>query len=132
MSNTDVIVASELASLRSEVESWFTDVCQIQASVKTPDAYGGQTEGLITKVGYEAVPCEVYGGVAQDIRELFSGVTITEEMFTITLPVGTDVDVGDHVHLTSQSLHIRATAVIGPESHELQTRVVGVSLPALA
>lgn len=132
MSEFDVIDAAELASLRVEVESWFTDVCQIQVASKVNDGYGGQSEGYLVKGGQDAVPCEVYGGVAQDIRELFTGVVVGEEMFTITVPVGTDVAIGDHIHLTTRSLHIRATAVIGPESHELQTRVVGVSLPALA
>lgn len=132
LSEFDVIDAEELVSLREEVEAWFTDVCQIQTASKTSDGYGGQTEGLITKVGYEAVPCEVYGGVSHLPQELFSGVVDYKEMFTVTVPVGTDVEIGDHIHFTSRSLHIKVTVVIGPESHQLESRAVGVSLPALA
>lgn len=113
----------EISKLRSDIESWFDLTCSIFKRVGVDDAYGGRTSGHATEATYTAVPCMVESGGGQDQERLtLAGITEVQ-LFTVTMPAETDVEVGDHV-VISTGQHLNVRAVMAPESYEFERRVV--------
>lgn len=115
----------ELAGLRSELKVWFTDTVTISRYTKAPDQYGGETQTPATVA--TNVPCDI----ATTASALFPAQMIASQdevrqIFTIALPIDTDVKVGDEVTITSwtpnQTVHCQS--VMTPESIELELRII--------
>lgn len=117
---------NEIADLRMEVESAFDHLLDIYRDPEaTPDDYGGYgSENSRAKVCSE-VPCEIYPGIAHVVDMLDQGQLVDTQLYTITVPVGTDVLKGDVVVITSwNDLNLQVNVVFEPESLELEKRFV--------
>lgn len=113
----------ELSLLRTGVESWFTDTCDVYRITKEDDEYGGEGE-TETRIQI-GVPCMLETGAAHEQVRALMGKLQGVELVLVSLPAGTDVNVEDHLVLTSQSnMHLRVQAVMDPESYEVERRVV--------
>lgn len=126
--------ADELAQLRKDTESWFDATCDIFRVVGTDDPYGGRGRSHGANPLYSAVPCAIDPGAGQN-QELLTLANITEvELFTVSLPAKTDVLVGDHlrVHKDGEELHLNVRAVMGPESYEVERRVIATEVGTTA
>lgn len=140
MSTIEVINPEELAELRREDEKWFTDFCDIykvggaseSSESDSDDAYGGTDDdyGGIddrTETLFQShVSCMIESSTAHEQTRVVMGVLRETQLFTVTLPALTEINVGDHVIVTTQSnLHLRVQAVLNPESWEIERRVIG-------
>jgi hypothetical protein len=122
--SVDVLNDEELGLLRGEIIGWMPDLCDVYRITETDDVYGGvsDTESLVLS----GITCEVQSGVALRQEEIIAEKVQAKQIFTVTLPVGTDVHLEDHLVITSRGdLHLMVQAVFAPESWELETRVVG-------
>jgi hypothetical protein len=99
------------------------DTCDIYRTVRTDDAYGGETDD--EDVIQTGVKCALESGAAQEQIMLLSDRIRGTQTFTVFLPAGTDVKPEDHLIIISQSnLHLRVQAVMEPESWEIERRVI--------
>lgn len=119
----------ELGDLRRELEHFYTHHCRIESTSTADDEYGGT--GETRTVTEDMVHCYVEGGVAHEQdRVLVGGVGAEREFFTISVPAFTPVKVGDWVVVYPNpgtgdgNLEVIVTAVVGPESHELERRIL--------
>lgn len=120
----DVLNPEELGLIRTEIEGWFPETCDIYRLTSVDDSAGGedQTEALIAA----GIICELQSGVALHQEEVIAGRFTGTQLFTVTLPANTDIQVGDHLVVrTRGDLHIRVQSVFAPESWEFERRVVG-------
>lgn len=122
----------ELDQVRDDLHGFYDFHCRIERVTGTDDPYGGHTEARATI--QDQIHCYVEGGVAHEQdRVVAEGLQREHELFTISMPAFTDVRVGDWVvvyaHHADVSepgiLEVRVSAVIGPESHEIERRVIG-------
>ncbi len=116
--------AQELSKLRDEIVGWMPDVCDIHRVTAVDDAFGGQTE--TEALVQSDVPCSLKSGAAQEqimtIADRLTGL----QLYTVTFPALTDVQVGDNIEVTTQDdLQLRIQAVMDPESWELERRTIG-------
>jgi len=125
-SDGEVLTAVELAGLRDTSEKWFTDTCDVYRITKVDDPYGGESEDEEPVSGLSGIRCMLESGAAHEqTRAIMDKITGTQ-IFTVTLPALTDVQVGDHLIITSQgNMHLRVQAVLNPESYEVERRVIG-------
>ncbi len=118
----------ELAKAEAEVTKWYDHLIDIFPVTQATDVYGGTTEtdGSAKATG---VACAMIGGVAHTQDFTISMTEREMEKFTLTMPVATDIVVGDHVTVTSvtPTLHLEIQAVHGPESDQIEKVVIGVS-----
>lgn len=119
------LTAAEVLSMQEENILFFTDLCDIYtASPAADDAYGGTTvvSEAATQTG---VQCMIESGAAQEQTRAMLAKISGVQIFTITLPAGTEIEVGDHIMVTTQSnMHLRVQAVMAPESYELERKVI--------
>jgi len=121
-----MLTAIELAQLRADTFSWADATCDIFRVTGSDDAYGGRGRAHLTDPTYTAIPCMLESGAGQEQERLTLGGITEVQMFTVSLPALTDVLVGDHlkVHKGLEDLHLHVRAVMGPESYELERKVV--------
>ncbi len=126
----DVLTAVELADLRGAINSWNPDRATIsRKGADTNDDYGGygNTGAYSTVASNIAVTLDSSPKNDQE-RTIYSLVGDTHAYF-IMFPALTDVRIDDKVVITTQSnLTLRVTAVIAPESYELERRVLATTL----
>lgn len=124
-----VLTGPELADLRGATESWFTDTCDIYGhSAGAPDAYGGYSVDPEV-VKQSGVPCALESGAEHEQTRALLAKIANVQVFAVTLPALTDVEVGDHLIITSQgNMHLRVEGVMAPESWEIERRVIGSQL----
>lgn len=121
--------SQELDLLRSDLETWFTDTCDIYRVTSTDDVYGGRTRDHGGTPTHAGVPCTIESGAGQDQERLFLGEIREIQLFTVTLPAGTDVEVGDHLVVHSaQTLHVHVRAVMAPETLDVEMRVIATQV----
>lgn len=121
----DVLSTGELASMRSDLQAWMPDRCDITRSAKSRDGFGGEHE--VPAVIASNVPCDLYPQV-QAIRptEVVGGQLDIRQLWNISLPVGQDIAAGDEITITTKSPQIKAhvQSVLTPESYDMELRVV--------
>lgn len=126
----DVLTAVELADLRQAVTDWNPDRVTIsRKGSDSTDDYGGygNTGGYSTVASNVAVTLESSPKNDQE-RTIYSLIGDTHAFF-VTFPALQDVQIDDKIVVTSQSnLTLRVTAVISPESYELERRVLATTL----
>lgn len=118
----------ELQSLRSEVEAWFTDTCDIYTVTSAEDEFGG--EGVATETPKASgVRCMIESGAAHEQTRAMIGKIAGVQLFLVSLPQATDIELDDHLVVTTQNnLHMRVQAVMSPESYEMEKRVIASTL----
>ena len=118
----------ELSLLRQEAEGWFTDLVDVFEKGITDDPYSGHSTDAMETRTMEGVPCAIESGAALEQLSVIAGKVQGTQLFTVTLPAGTAVVVGNHLIVTSRNnLHLTVQAVIGPESYEVERRVIATS-----
>lgn len=121
-----MLTTPELAQLREDTNSWYDATCDIFRSTGSEDVYGGRGRAHSGTALYSAVPCTVESGAGQEQERLTLGGLTEMQMFTVSLPALQSVLVGDHlkVYKGTETLHLHVRAVMGPESYELERKVV--------
>lgn len=111
---------AEIESLSGEVKKLFDKTLDVwRGSVNADDAYGGRGGGTPVET-YTGIPCEVYPGVAHVVDIPDFSQLVSNQGYTITVPLGTDIQKGDLVIVEDLRLMVRV--VLKPESLELQMR----------
>jgi hypothetical protein len=116
--------------MQDEVETWFEDLCTIERSTVTDDAYGGRDESAPATIA-TGVPCLLEPGVSVGHRSLeqLTGVLRDQMIYTVTLPAGTNCQVDDILTITSQNnLKLRVQVSMAPESMNIDDQVIANSL----
>jgi hypothetical protein len=122
---TDVLSATELASIRSTTLGSLPSTCVIsRTSAGGTDAYGGETAGSVTPMG--TVACGI--GPLGSPRPIYSPVAGGAEVFVtwaIRFPHGTDVQAGDDVTSGGETFEVHQ--VDTPRSHSTEIRALATS-----
>lgn len=126
----DVATTVEVADLRSAVESWFEDRCDIfRPSAASDDPYGGRGNAAADTLLASSVHCTIESGAEHVQTRALLAIVANVQAFAVTFPANTDVSVGDHLVLVSKAnQRLRVEAVMAPESLELERRVVAIEL----
>lgn len=127
----EVVTSEELADLRTATQSWYDHLCDIYGqSPGADDAYGGHTnEPDILKAS--GVRCSVESGAEHEQTRALISQEVLSQTFAVTLPALQPVVVDDEIVVTTLSnLRIRVTALMTPESWEIERRVLGTILGA--
>lgn len=121
-----MLTQPEIDQLRADTESWFDATCDLYRAAGGDDVYGGRGRDHAAQPTYLAIPCTVESGAGQEQERLTLGGITELQVFTVSLPALTDVLVGDHlkVHKGAEDLHLHVRAIQGPESYELERKVV--------
>lgn len=115
----------EVENLRSELELWFEDTCDIYTDTRSQDNYGGESDSYTLSAS--AVPCLIVPGTSVGHRPILetAGALRLQQLYTISVPYGTVVKAGDRLVITSQdNLTLRAQVVMQPESIEIELQIV--------
>jgi hypothetical protein len=125
--------SEELTLLRSDMQEWFTDECDIYRITGSDDIYGGRPNTHGGTPTYANVPCLIESGAGQEQERLVAGGIIEIQTFTIFLPAQQDIAVGDHVVVRAQDdstahLHLHVRAVMAPETLDVETRVIATQV----
>lgn len=121
------LTTEELFLLQKEAVVWQPEVCDVYRITFTDDDFGGseETETVIAT----NIPCSVETGAAHDQTIQMLGLERPSTAFIVYLPAGTDVKVDDHLIVTTKgNVHMRITAVMAPETHEVERMVIADSL----
>lgn len=116
----------EQARLQQEEVAWFEYTCDIYRTSSSEDDWGGFDETHGSTPLHAAVPCAVESGAAQEQERMLMGRIQGVQLFTLTLPAGTDIQLDDHVviHTDRPDLHLQVQARMTPESFETAVRVI--------
>lgn len=121
----DTVSTSEIGKMRTSLQDWMPDRCTIVRGTKSRDGFGGEHE-VPTQVAAN-VPCDLYPQV-QALRptEVIGGQLDIRQLWNISLPVGTDVNPGDEITVTTRNPNITAhvQSVLRPETYDVELRVV--------
>ena len=131
MPHDEQIPKWELDNQREALVGFYTHHCRVEGTSEDDDIYGGSSETRAVRA--DDVPCFVEGGVAHEqARILLGGVERESELFTRSMPAASDVRNGDVIVVYADehdpaggNFEVRVTAVIGPESYELERRAIG-------
>lgn len=125
-----MLTPTELAQLRADTISWFDATCDIFRVTGGDDVYGGRGGAHAADPTHTGVRCTVESGAGQEQERLTLGGITEIQVFTVSLPAQTDVLVGDHlkVHKDGEDLHLHVRAVQGPESYELERKVIATEV----
>lgn len=125
-----MLTATELARLRTDTQSWFDATCDIFRVTGGDDVYGGRSRTHLGAPTIAGLTCTVESGAGQEQERLTLGGITEIQVFTVSLPALTDVRVGDHLKVTkgAESLHLHVRAVQGPESYELERKVIATEV----
>lgn len=122
---TDVITPEELASLQGEAEVWMPDRAIIYRLTNADDEYGG--ESSVEAQIKADVPLTIESGAAQEQLAVLGDAVRGVQIYTLTFPAGTDVEVSDHVAILNHgSLDLTVQAVMDPESWEIERRAIAI------
>jgi hypothetical protein len=115
------LTAAELTSMRTEVVSFFDQLLDVyRGTAPADDAYGGREGGTPT-LHAQNIKCEVYPGAAHIVDMPDEAQLVNTQMYTVTVPVGTDIQKGDQVVITTAgNLKLNVTVILDPQSQELQ------------
>lgn len=121
------VTSLELQHLREEVQTWYTEACDILSVTRSEDDYGGEdfTETTVAS----AVPCflETTPGREQIIP--YVATLTAEHIFVVYLPPEIEdtggniltLEVGMHLIITTRdNLHLRIQAVLAPETLDIE------------
>ena len=120
------LTACELEMLRDTSEAWMPDKLDIYNVTVTDDPYGGSSSTEVIDVVEQDVPCDVQSGVAQEQDRVVAAKITETQLFQVTVPALTTINVGDHItiYTTVPSMHLIVQAVFAPESWEVERRVL--------
>jgi hypothetical protein len=122
------LTSEELGLLRSEAVVWQPEVCDIYRVTETEDEFGGSGESGEEVIAAN-IPCSVEPGAGHAQVVLMLGLERPSTTFIVYLPAGVDVQVDDHLIITTKgNEHMRVTAVMAPETHEIERMVICNSL----
>lgn len=122
------LVPEELELLRTDLVEWFTDTCDIYRVVGLDDVYGGRSSDHGIAIATD-VPCKVESGAGQDQERLLAGQITEIQVFTVRVPVETDVEVDDHIVIkTPENLHLYVRAVMAPETIDIEKRLIATQI----
>lgn len=115
----------EIDSMGSALQGMYDHLLDIYRGTSgTTDVYGGRSNGT-PALKYSGIPCEIYPGVAHVVDMLDQGMLVDTQLYTITVPLGTDVQKDDEVIITSyNNLKLRVSVVFVPESQAVEMRFV--------
>ena len=107
---------TELQEIQSDVGGWFTDVCRIEREVMTEGDYG---EESTIEVVADNVPCGLNSVVLPGVQQVIADRQSKVADVTISLPKGTDIEIQDNVHITSQgNREFETLYVEAPQSYQ--------------
>jgi hypothetical protein len=122
------LTTEELFLLQKEAVVWQPEVCDIYRLVSEDDDFGGsgdETEEVIAT----NIPCSVETGAGHEQTIQMLGLERPNTTFIVYVPAGTDVQVDDHLIITTKgNEHMRVTAVMAPETHEVERMLIANSL----
>lgn len=122
------VTTTELESLRAEVQTWYTDACDIYRRTFSEDSYGGADEATETVLASD-VPCFLESTPGREQVLPLSAALREEHIFIVYLPATQDVRVTDHLIITSQgNLHLRVQAVLNPETLDIEKIIAASTL----
>lgn len=122
------LTTEELSLLRNEAEDWRPDLCDIYRTTLTNDPYGGHGTSAESQVA-TGVSCTVETGAGHEQTIQLLGFERPSTLFLIFLPADQDIRVGDHIIVTTKgNQHMEVSAVMAPETHEIERMVVATSL----
>lgn len=122
------VTPTELDALRSEVQTWYTDTCDIYRPTITEDAYGGEDETASTLL-YSTVPCFLESTPGRDQIAPLIAALREAHIFVVYLPATDDVQIGDDLVITSRDdLRLRVQAVMNPETLDIELIVAASTL----
>lgn len=116
----------EIDAMQTAVEGMYDNTLDIYRSASgSTDAYGGHGSASAPTLQYSDIPCEIYPGTAHVVDMPDIGLMADTQMFTITVPLGTDVQKDDIVVITSAgNLRLRVNVVLTPESQAVELRFI--------
>jgi len=121
------LTAEELGLLQEEAVVWMPDRCDIYRTTTVDDPYGGSggTEAMV----HDSISCTVETGAGHEQTIQMFSAERAATSFIVYVPSGTDVRVGDHLIIWSKgNEHMRVTAVMAPETHEVERMLIATSL----
>lgn len=122
------LTTEELGLLQDEAETWMPDRCDVYRTTPVDDPYGGYGDETETMV-LDSVPCTVETGAGHEQTIQMFSAERAATAFIVYVPSGTDVHVGDHLIVwTKGNEHMRVTAVMAPETHEVERMLIATSL----
>lgn len=117
------LAPGEAEILGSDLEEWFEDTCDILRITTSEDDFGGWGESETPLAS--GVRCFLEPGAAHSQVQVLMGKLEGVQIFLVSLPRLTDVQVRDHLVVTSQGdMHLRVQAVLAPESLEFERQVI--------
>lgn len=116
----------EIDSMTSAVEAMYDHTLDIyRSAAATTDTYGGHGTQSAAALTHAGIPCEIYPGVAHVVDVPDEGQLVGTQLYTITVPLGTDVQKGDIVLITSfNNLKLRVNVVFVPESQAVELKFI--------
>lgn len=126
------LTATELTDLQGAMAAWNPDTCSIYRKTPiTDDSYGGHGNTTGYTLQQAGVSCTIESSPKNDQERSFLGLVGDSQAFFITLPADTNVLIDDRLTITTRSnMNVRVMAVIGPESWELERKVLTTRLAA--
>ena len=122
------LTTEELFLLQKEATVWQPEVCDIYRLTTTEDDFGGSGAEIETVIATN-IPCTVETGAGHEQTIQMFGLERPGTAFIVYVPSGTDVEVDDHLIVkTKGNEHMRVTAVMAPETHEVERMLIANSL----
>ena len=122
------LTTEELSLLQDEAQVWMPELCDVYRFTAADDEYGGhgdETESLVLT----NIPCTVETGAGHEQTIQMFSAERAATAFIVYVPAGTDIKVGDHLIVTTKgNEHMRVTAVMAPETHEVERMLIATSL----
>jgi len=123
------LTPSELNHLRTDLDKWKVDVCDIYRNDEISDSYGGKgSDGTPTKV-YSNVPCHIAYGIRHFQALSMEGLERFRREVLIRIPDSYTVLLNDHIVLTTAdqqpaNMHLRVQALLGSVTYGLDSLIV--------
>lgn len=120
----------ELTDLRTAISDWGPDRVTIyRKGSRSGDNYGGYGNTGSYSTIQSNVKCTLESSPKDNQERTIYSLIGDTHAFFVSMPALTDVQIDDKLVVTTQSnLALRVTAVISPESYELERRVLATTL----
>ena len=123
------LTARELSLLQEEATVWQPERANVYRATSSDDGFGGSGDTTPDDLVLSNVPVRVETGAGHVQMVVGFGFERPMETTILYFPATTDVRVGDHVTITTKgNAHVRITAVMEPETEEVERMAIGTSL----